>query len=137
MPRIGARFYQALDTQQLRADDLQDQLNRMADLGRMCRTIIKLGQINERPSCRNDTQWAETGDRYLLKLFRDYLFHQSTEAGRPWLDPGHVVTAVRKFDAGSPQKICLLSRDDQNVLIVSYAELKRCFDTSYAELTMS
>ena len=23
-----------------------------------------------------DQAWAETGDRYMLKLFRDYIFHQ-------------------------------------------------------------
>jgi hypothetical protein len=23
-----------------------------------------------------DPAWSETGDRYLLKLFRDYVFHQ-------------------------------------------------------------
>lgn len=43
-----------------------------------------------------DTSWAETGDRYLLKLFRDYLFHQVTEDGRPWLDTAHVVQCLNK-----------------------------------------
>ena len=43
-----------------------------------------------------DTSWAETGDRYLLKLFRDYLFHQVTEDGRPWLDTAHIVQCLNK-----------------------------------------
>jgi hypothetical protein len=29
-----------------------------------------------------DVTWSETGDRYMLKLFRDYLLHSVTEDGR-------------------------------------------------------
>ena len=36
-----------------------------------------------------DPEWSETGDRYLLKLFRDYLFHQVTETGSAWIDFAH------------------------------------------------
>lgn len=36
------------------------------------------------------------GDRYLLKLFRDYVFHQVDENGRPVLDFGHVVECLNK-----------------------------------------
>lgn len=43
-----------------------------------------------------DQSWSETGDRYLLKLFRDYLFHQVTEDGRPWLDIAHMVQCLNK-----------------------------------------
>jgi len=43
-----------------------------------------------------DTSWSETGDRYLLKLFRDYLFHQVTADGKPWIDMGHVVQCLNK-----------------------------------------
>lgn len=43
-----------------------------------------------------DPNWAETGDRYLLKLFRDYLFHQVTPEGAPWVDLAHVVQSLNK-----------------------------------------
>lgn len=43
-----------------------------------------------------DMSWSETGDRYLLKLFRDYLFHQITETGKPWIDMAHIVTSLNK-----------------------------------------
>lgn len=43
-----------------------------------------------------DPAWSETGDRYLLKLFRDYLFHQVDEEGNPVLDLGHVVESLNK-----------------------------------------
>ena len=32
------------------------------------------------PSWLQDTHWSETGDRYMLKLFRDFVFHQVGDA---------------------------------------------------------
>ena len=43
-----------------------------------------------------DRRWSETGDRYLLKLFRDYVFHQVDEQGKPLVDLGHVLEALNK-----------------------------------------
>ena len=45
----------------------------------------------------------------------------------------HVISCLNKFDAGVPDKICLMSRDEQNVLVVAYHDLKICLDQSYAE----
>lgn len=52
-----------------------------------------------------DPSWSETGDRYMLKLFRDYLFHQVTEEGRPWLDMAHIVQTLNKLDSGSSDTV--------------------------------
>lgn len=52
-----------------------------------------------------DATWSETGDRYMLKLFRDYVFHQVSEDGRPWIDMGHIVQCLNKLDAGAPEKV--------------------------------
>ena len=41
------------------------------------------------------------GDRYLLKLFRDFVFHQVTEEGAPLLDWGLVLESLAKLDAGA------------------------------------
>ena len=43
-----------------------------------------------------DPTWSETGDRYMLKLFRDYLFHQVDENGGPWIDQAHMVQCLNK-----------------------------------------
>jgi len=43
-----------------------------------------------------DPRWSETGDRYLLKLFRDYVFHQVYDDGNPAVDLGHVVDTLNK-----------------------------------------
>lgn len=43
-----------------------------------------------------DPSWSETGDRYMLKLFRDYVFHQVDENGLPWMDMAHIVQCLNK-----------------------------------------
>ena len=43
-----------------------------------------------------DSEWSETGDRYLLKLFRDYVFHQVTETGAAWIDFAQIVSTLNK-----------------------------------------
>lgn len=134
MPMIGARFYTQLDAAQMRSDVIETELSKEVENGRLFRLLSKLGTILERPEFNMDPTWSETGDRYLLKLFRDYLFHQVTEDGRPWIDAAHIVQCLNKLDAGVPEKICLMGRDEQNVLVVSYAELKQCFESSFSEI---
>ena len=55
------------------------------------------------------------------------------EDGRPWLDMAHVTACLNKLDAGVSEKVCLMSRDEQNVLVVSYSELRQCLDQSFSE----
>ena len=74
------------------------------------------------------------GDRYLIKLFRDFVFHQVNEAGGPLLDWGHVIEALNKLDLGVSEKIMLLSRDEMSMLLVSYADIKQCINTTFKEL---
>ena len=65
--------------------------------------------LNSQMFCRlnMDPAWSETGDRYLLKLFRDYVFHQVSADGRPWLDLSHVVYCLNRLDAGALEKVNL------------------------------
>ena len=42
-----------------------------------------------------------------------------------------------QLDSGVSEKICLMSRDEQSILVVSYAELKQCFESAFAELVGS
>ncbi|KAI5627450.1 PAB-dependent poly(A)-specific ribonuclease subunit PAN3 [Silurus asotus] len=134
MPMIGARFYTQLDASQMRNDVIEEDLAKEVQNGRLFRLLAKLGTINERPEFQKDPTWSETGDRYLLKLFRDHLFHQVTEAGTPWVDLSHIVSCLNKLDAGVPEKISLVSRDEKSVLVVTYSDLKRCFDSTFQEL---
>ena len=77
-------------------DVLEMELGRELENGRVVRLLCKLGFINERPEFDMDPSWSETGDRYLLKLFRDYVFHQVNEHGNPLLDMAHVLVCLNK-----------------------------------------
>ncbi|XP_023693736.1 PAN2-PAN3 deadenylation complex subunit pan3 isoform X5 [Paramormyrops kingsleyae] len=134
MPMIGARFYTQLDASQMRSDVIEEDLAKEVQNGRLFRLLAKLGTITERPEFQKDPTWSETGDRYLLKLFRDHLFHQVAEAGTPWIDLSHIVSCLNKLDAGVPEKISLVSRDEKSILVVTYSDLKRCFDSTFQEL---
>ncbi|KAI5246881.1 PAB-dependent poly(A)-specific ribonuclease subunit pan3 [Aureobasidium subglaciale] len=135
------------------ADSLTSNLSRELENARLVRLLTKLNMILERPeatltsSSANPNQpaaphtlnhtssaWSETGERYYLKLFRDYVFHQVDADGRPVLDLGHILTCLNKLDAGSEEKIMLVSRDEQNCFVVSYREVKRGYESAWTEL---
>ena len=40
----------------------------------------------------------------------------------------------RQLDVGHTERISLASRDEQNLLVVRYRDLKRCVETSFQEL---
>ncbi|CAG9799996.1 unnamed protein product [Chironomus riparius] len=134
MPKIGARFYTHLELLENHCDMQENELLKEMENGRLYRLLVKLGTINER-DLHMDVTWSETGNRYMLKLFRDYLFHTVTEDGNPWLDMSHIVSTLNKLDAGTMEKVQLMSRDEQSVLVVTYAELKHCLDQAFNELT--
>ncbi|CAG5115090.1 unnamed protein product, partial [Candidula unifasciata] len=96
MPMIGARFFTQLDTAHLRSDVIENELAKEIENGRLFRIMVKLGCINERPEYNSEPSWAETGDRFMLKLFRDYLFHQVDDRGVPWVDMAHVIQCLNK-----------------------------------------
>uniref|UniRef100_A0A060T864 PAN2-PAN3 deadenylation complex subunit PAN3 n=1 Tax=Blastobotrys adeninivorans TaxID=409370 RepID=A0A060T864_BLAAD len=116
-------------------DRIEAELGTELENGRVARLMAKLGFINERPEYKMDPMWSESGERYVLKLFRDYVFHQVNEEGRPVVDLGHVLSCLNKLDAGIDESIMLVSRDEQNCLIVTYKELKTCIDNAFRDLT--
>ncbi|KAK9830883.1 hypothetical protein WJX81_001688 [Elliptochloris bilobata] len=131
---LGDALLSEVEGGQMYAEELGAHLAREAEATRMLRLVTRLAQILERPEGDLDPQWAETGDRYLIKLFRDFVFHQVGEDGAPLLDWGHIAEALAKLDAGLPEKVMLMSRDEMSMLVVSYADLKRCVEGAYGEL---
>ncbi|CAD6187703.1 unnamed protein product [Caenorhabditis auriculariae] len=134
MPMIGARFYSQVESHQQRTDYLEAELSKELENGRLFRVLCKMNTILERNEHNRDENWSETGDRFMIKLFRDYVFHQVMENGKPWLDMAHIVQCLNKLDAGISEKIELVSRDGENLIIVSYGDLKRCMETSFRDL---
>ncbi|KAJ1937866.1 PAB-dependent poly(A)-specific ribonuclease subunit 3, partial [Linderina macrospora] len=133
----GPRMFAELDSARREADLYRTSLARETANGRIARLLCKLNFITERPEHIMDPEWSETGDRYLIKLFRDYVFHLVDDASRPVLDMAHVVGNLNKLDAGSSEKIMLMSRDGQSCLVVTYSEIKRCVDAAYGDLTVA
>ncbi|KAF8598729.1 hypothetical protein BDV93DRAFT_323144 [Ceratobasidium sp. AG-I] len=128
---IGAEMDALLE----HADSLESELSRELENGRLVRLLCKFGFINERPEFDHDPRWAETGDRYIIKLFRDHVFHQSDARGKPVLNLTHVFVNLNKLDAGSEERLMLVSRDERNCLVVSYKEIKTCIESAYRDLS--
>lgn len=131
---LGPRLLDELDANQTGVDTLNMEMCKEIENGRIARFLIKLNTVVERAQLMGDTRWAETGDRYLLKLFRDFVFHQVDDNGNPVSDWGIVVDAINKADAGVNEKIMLLSRDESSMLVVSYSDIKRCLLAAYEEI---
>ncbi|KAG9021492.1 PAB-dependent poly(A)-specific ribonuclease subunit 3 [Tulasnella sp. UAMH 9824] len=113
------------------ADTLENQMMAELENARLVRLLAKLGFVNERPDFSREQRWSETGDRYIIKLFRDFVFHQVDEMGNPVMNMGHVLSCLNKLDAGIEERIMLVSRDEQSCLVVSYKEIKSCLDSAF------
>ncbi|KAF4634548.1 hypothetical protein G7Y89_g3563 [Cudoniella acicularis] len=131
---ISSHVIDAFDSSLHASDTLYSELSREVENGRLARLLMKLGTINERPEHDGDPNWSEIGERYVLKLFRDYVFHQVNAEGRPVMDMGHMISCLNKLDAGSQEKIMLTSRDEQNVFVVTYNEVKKQVNAAWADL---
>ncbi|RHZ78795.1 hypothetical protein Glove_156g105 [Diversispora epigaea] len=132
---IGTRILHEINGVHHYNDFLESELSQELENGRLVRLLCKFGFINERPEFDMDPSWSETGDRYLIKLFRDYVFHQVDEHGYPVIDMSHVLICLNKLDAGIDERIMLVSRDEQSCLIVSYKEIKNCIDSAFRDLS--
>ncbi|KAJ7938303.1 hypothetical protein B0H13DRAFT_1942308 [Mycena leptocephala] len=128
--RVVAEMSDALSA----TDVLENELMGELENARLVRLLCKFGFINERPEFAREPRWSETGDRYIVKLFRDYVFHQIDENGNPVVNLSHVLTCLSKLDAGTDERIMLVSRDEQSCLVVSYKDIKLCVQSAFDEL---
>ena len=53
-------------------DDMHNALMGIYESGRALKLLLKLAFVNERPEMGFDRNWSESGDCYVLKLFRDF-----------------------------------------------------------------
>lgn len=131
---ISSQLMSTFDSALHLDDQLTSDLSRELENGRLVRLMTKLNLINERPEYEHDRQWSENGERYFLKLFRDFVFHQVDAQGEPVVDLGHVLFCLNKLDAGTDERITLVSRDEQSCFVVSYKELKKALESSFQAL---
>lgn len=59
---------------------------------------------------------------------------QVDENGAPNLEWGHIIECLNKLDASVPEKLLLLSRDESNMLVVTYADVAGCLASAYGDL---
>jgi PAB-dependent poly(A)-specific ribonuclease subunit 3 len=69
---IAARAFDEMDSSRVAADRTEAALAAEYESGRSLRLLLKLGFVNERPEFGMNRRWQESGDCYVLKLFRDY-----------------------------------------------------------------
>jgi PAB-dependent poly(A)-specific ribonuclease subunit 3 len=115
-------------------DEKQFHLARELENGRIARNVMKLATIVERGDLGGVQGWSETGDRYQLKLFRDYVFHRVDADGKPNLGIGHMLSCMSKLDAGIDEMVVLTSRDNETVFVLTYRELRQMLDRAFNEL---
>ncbi|KAF2219065.1 poly(A) ribonuclease subunit [Elsinoe ampelina] len=149
---IASQTAATIDAYSHEADSLTSNLARELENARLVRLVTKMNLILDRPDSSapgqnpssgpqglnmTSSSWSETGERYYLKLFRDYVYHAVDAEGRPSLDLGRILACLNKLDAGVDEKILLVSRDEQNCFVVSFREVKRGLESAWAELMKS
>lgn len=69
---MAMRVFDELDEANSCIDEMHGALNGIYESGRALRLLLKLAFVNERPEMGFDKNWSESGDCYILKLFRDF-----------------------------------------------------------------
>lgn len=69
---LAGRIMDEYDNAQVNMTRMERTLAAEYESGRMARLLLKLGFINERPEFGPNRRWAQSGDCYVLSLFRDY-----------------------------------------------------------------
>ncbi|KAK6462061.1 component of Pab1p-stimulated poly(A) ribonuclease [Scheffersomyces coipomensis] len=112
-------------------DFVESQLSTELENSRLFRLLTKINFIIERPELNPEVN----NNRYIIKLFRDFIFFQFDEFGKPIIELSRVLTNLNKLDAGIEEKLLLVSRDEKNCIIVSYKELRDIIDSLFRGIT--
>lgn len=132
--RISKRMFEEFDNQLLQEDRIRYELNKTIEADRIARLTIKLNVLLDRPEYKDTIMYPETESRYILRLFRDYVFFQVDANGKRTFDLGHMMECLLRMDCGSDELICLTSSDEKNVIVISYQEIKRHLGIALQEL---
>ena len=134
LSQIAPEVFVACDAAFHAMDDLYSALNRELENSRMVRILIKINTILSRPEHEQELAWSQQGHSYMLLLARDYIFHQVDASGRSITNMAHIVGCLNRLDAGSEEKITLTSRDNTTIMILSWKEIKTCFERAWDEV---
>ncbi|SJM88755.1 related to PAB-dependent poly(A)-specific ribonuclease subunit PAN3 [Zygosaccharomyces bailii] len=134
-PLFHEKIFSVIDSSLTYTDYTEGVLSKELENGRLFRLICKLNFIYGRMESRIDVNWSESGDKFPILLFYDYVFHQVDATGKNVMDLTHVLRCLNKLDAGVAEKIALVTPDEMNCIIVSYKELRDLIDTTFRLLS--
>lgn len=77
----------------------------------------------------------ENGPQYIIKLFREFVFNEVSEVGKPTLNLSRVLTCLNKLDAGIEEKMLLISKDEKSCIVISYKEVKDLIGSAFRDMT--
>lgn len=128
------KLYSCVDSSLSYTEYTEGVLSRELENGRLFRLMCKLNCIYGRMESRIDVDWSESGGKFPIVLFYDFVFHQVDASGKNILDLTHVLRCLNKLDAGVSEKIVLATPDEMNCIIISYKELKDLIDYTFRSL---
>ncbi|CDO94555.1 unnamed protein product [Kluyveromyces dobzhanskii CBS 2104] len=132
---FAPKLLSVINSLQFNGEYLEQQLSRELENARLFRLICKLNAIYGRLESRIDINWAESGEKFPIILFFDYVFHQKDDTGKNVMDLTHVLRCLNKLDAGVSERFMLVTPDEMNCIIISYKELKDLIDSTFRSLT--
>jgi PAB-dependent poly(A)-specific ribonuclease subunit 3 len=116
-------------------DSTELEVEKELNNGRLFRLLTKLSFVSQQQESNLlDSSEQMNQDLEIISLFKDYLFHQLNENGSQIVDYGHVIDCLNKLDVGSDDKILLITRDDESLLVISFKELKNCIGVAFHEI---
>lgn len=126
---LTPQLFKAFDSAYQQIDHLEDSLALELQNGRLVRLLAKLEFV------LNHKEALDPRDpNYILVLFRQYVFKQYFEGGKPSLNLAHALAALNKLDAGIDENVLLVSGDAKTRMIVSYKELKHMFSSAFEQM---
>ncbi|GJQ09307.1 hypothetical protein GpartN1_g1098.t1 [Galdieria partita] len=108
----------------LHADILEAQLDSRLNSSRLFQLISLFGFVMDWDDGSTISQWSETEDKYILRLFYDYMFHPYDNKKKRFFDISHVIECLNRVDVGSEELMLLASKDSKSLLVVSYADIR-------------
>ncbi|CCK71428.1 PAN-complex poly(A)-binding subunit PAN3 KNAG_0H00120 [Huiozyma naganishii CBS 8797] len=129
------KIFTVFDSMKTYAEYTEKILARELENARLFRLMCKMNCIFGRTESRIDINWSESGEKFPIILFYDFVFHQMDESGKAIVDLTHILRCLNKLDAGAQEKIMLATSDNMNCIIISYKELKDLIDSTFRSMT--
>lgn len=125
--RLSLRALEVMNGFQDLSDYYENHLLSEVENGRLFRLMAKLSSLIDRPEKEADLG----GNAFVLRQFRDFVFHTRDESGKPAVDLSRILVNLNKLDVGVDEKILLVSSEEDTCMIVSYKEVKDILELSF------